>query len=63
VRGLSDGEGGGSSGVKDVHFHVQAFDGDSVKRFFNQHKVTLMESIRAASRNGTQLSNNMKFGR
>jgi hypothetical protein len=63
VRGLASGEGGGSAGVKDVHFHVQALDGDSVRRFFNQHKVSLMESIRAASRNGTQLSNSMKFGR
>ncbi|MGV1045467.1 hypothetical protein [Limnohabitans sp.] len=62
VRNLGGGEGG-ATGVKDVHFHVQAMDGDSVKRFFNQHKVSLMESIRAASRNGTQLSNSMKFGR
>lgn len=58
IRDMSEG-GGGGGGVKDVHFNVSAMDGDSVRKFFNQHKIEIMRSIKEAARNGTQL--NMKF--
>ena len=39
---------GGGSG--DVHFHIAAMDGHSVKQFFNQHGTTIMDTIQRQGR-------------
>jgi len=44
VRNMS----GGSSG--DVHFHISAMDGHSVKQFFNKHGSTIMDTIQRQGR-------------
>lgn len=51
VRNMTgDGNGG-----QTIHFNVNAVDGQSVRRFFNQHKTELMKAMRDATRNGSHL--------
>ncbi|MEI8032782.1 MAG: hypothetical protein WCH05_05520 [Chlorobiaceae bacterium] len=51
VRNMTGGSGGGQP----INLHINAVDGQSVRRFFNQHKTELMKSLREATRNGTHL--------
>ncbi|NTV01935.1 MAG: hypothetical protein HGB04_04005 [Chlorobiaceae bacterium] len=47
---------GGGSGAQAFNINITAMDGQSVRRFFNQHKTELMKSLRDATRNGSHLS-------
>jgi hypothetical protein len=57
IRGLAaNGNGGGSSGESgggDVHLHVHAMDGQSVRRFLMDNKHHVAESVKAAHRYGS----------
>ena len=56
VRGLVAGSGRDarpSSG--DVHFHVSAMDGNSVKSFFKNNRNHVAEAVKSAMRDGRRL--------
>jgi gas vesicle protein len=46
------GERGGPGGVRDVHLHVHAADGGSVRRMFLDNKHALAETLRGLVRDG-----------
>ncbi len=54
IRGMSDGtgQGGGQSAAGDVHLHVHAMDGDSVKRLLLGNKHALAGVMRGLVRDG-----------
>jgi hypothetical protein len=48
VRGMTDNGGGGGG---DVHFHVNAIDGNSVKKFFQNNTDYIAAAVKSAGRN------------
>ncbi len=55
IRSIADGNEAGGSGMGkkqgDIHLHVQAIDGQSVKKFFRENGKNISNSLQSAARN------------